>query len=1237
MEGYPYRAGSSVVRDAPHRREGISQELRQTTRHAKPRLSRTLLAASIIISLLVTRHAAATDVNVPGGTNLNTLVPANGDTWNLLGTGVYLSNGTNASFAKALPPGTPGLTINGNGNAVVLSDGAAHYANFSGGATTLNLSNVGFSGGKASTGGVINTTGALTLGIAGSVTLANNTATAANFDGGALHSNGSIAIIGNLGSLSLVANSATGTASAGAVSSGTGGTTGDTTITGTFTTISIASNTAGSGAGAIHAFGNIGMSAAVYGPLSITSNTASGGAGGAFQAYGSTGITMDGGYGGIIISGNTAATVGGAFYAQNGAISLNNTNPYGNLSISSNRAGTYGGALETAAAGQSISIKGSYSAIGITDNHANVGTGGGGALAAAQDVVIDTTTSGSMDISRNTTGGDGGALLARLGSITIGGTYAGVTVDSNQAARNGGAFDANQNITLGAGIVGSLDITNNQAKAAGGALYARGNVAVTPLGGVINILGNAAATNGGAIDGGAGVTLNSSGMSAISGNTAGGQGGAIWSGGSVAVTSTSSELAFTGNTAGGLGGAIYVDPTALTLSATGGDISFSGNTQNSSGTPRANAIYIANVNSDTAFTLNAAEGQSITFYDPIQNDGTKGLVTVTKTGSGTVSFDGSNFPTVSDVTDRWSKVYANTEVQGGTFEVANGAAYGDRAADVGGNANSTFTVDAGAALQGGVFGAVVADQVNFQDGATLNLAGRQPDTRSVFGIDAANVNFTPGSVILFNTYLNDASEQNSDRLVLSRTTTSGTAAILVNNVGGPGGLTVGDGIQLVATINGALTNPDSFVLGGRVAAGAYEYNLERGGSVNGDDWFLRNTLPPSPPAPPVPPSPPAPPAPPSPPAPPGPPDPPVPPAPPYPPAPSPPSPPSPQLPDYRIEVPVDSAVPALVNQMGLAMLSNYHDRVGEDYAQLGEAGNEPADNNGLTPNSGWGRVFGTSGSAGYGGGDATDHFNHFMSNGPSYDFNLYGFQTGLDLYRTDDDGDRDIAGVSFGADRVNSDIRSIYDGTKAGDVSMDGYTLGGYWTRTGPTGWYVDSVLQLSRYDSIHASSVEGQQLGTAGWGFDASVEGGYPFTLNDQWKLEPQGQVIYQRISLNDGHDDYGQISYNGSNALYGRLGLRLLDGWKLDNGYPITAWARVNVWGVMGPTPQTTFAGLDGLDAIAFKTTLGSAWWQAQLGVSGRVSTRVSLFGSLDYDRPLTSANGHTIGGRIGVRFVW
>lgn len=1152
------------------------------------------------------------------------------------GAGLNAGNNVTTTGTTLISSNTAGS----NGGGVRAVSGNVGLATTSGDVTLTN--NAAGTSGTGNGGGVFaNGTGQVTLGnSAGLVTITGNragfnsagSAVNATSNGGGIYAAGTTTLIGS--ALTLSNNMAT--ARGGGIY-----TAGTATLTGTMITMS--NNTANLAGGGIYTPQTV----TVAGALTANGNSAfaPSATGGAIAANAGVTVTGD-----VAMDGNTAGFSGGAIFS-NGAVRLASTS--GNVSLTNNSAtsATNGGGGAVAASG-SVSLGNASSTVTLTGNSANYSagavysatsisvpgtltasnntTGLDGGVFASDEITVSNTTS----MQTNSAAGDGGAIWAYGGNVSLAASTGNVTLTHNTANGRGGAiFDYLGNVAIG-NTSGTVILSNNLAGTNGGGIYASQALSVT---GALTANSNSAlGGDGGAIYAAGGIDINASGSSSIGSNTATGQGGALWSGGNLSLTATNGDMAVTGNSAGGLGGAFYIDPNALTISATGGDITFSGNAQNTAGTPQANAIYIANVSGGSTVTLDAEAGHIITFYDPIQNDGTKGVVTVTKTGDGLVSFDGSNY---TNETDRWSQMYANTEVQAGTFEIANNAAYGSRAADVGGTVPSTFIVDTGTILQGGGESSLLADQVTLQNNATLNLAGRQPGVRAVFGINAANVNFTPGSVILFNTYLNDATVQNSDRLVLSRTTTSGTGTVLVNNIDGPGGLTVGDGIQLVATINGATTNADSFVLGGRVAAGAYEYTLERGGSVNGDDWFLRDTYV-APPAPPGPPAPPVPPAPPSPPAPPGPPDPPVPPAPPYPPAPAPtPSgePLPPALPDYRVEVPVDSAVPALANQIGLAMLSNYHDRGGEDYAQVGDDSNGPPDNNGARPSSGWGRIFGTNGSVGYGSGDVNDHFNNFMSNGPSYDFTLYGFQTGLDLYRTDDDGDRNIAGVSLGADRVSSDVRNIYDGTQAGRVSMDGYTLGSYWTRKGPSGWYVDGVIQISRYDSIHASSIEGQELDSSGSGIDLSLEGGYPFNLGNEWKLEPQGQVIYQHISLSGGHDSFGQITYYGGDELYGRLGLRLLHDWKLSNGYPITAWARVNVWGVMGPEAKTTFAGLDGLDAIAFGTSLGSAWWQAQLGLSGQVAARVSLFGSLDYDRPLSSANGHGIGGRIGVRWVW
>ena len=74
----------------------------------------------------------------------------------------------------------------------------------------------------------------------------------------------------------------------------------------------------------------------------------------------------------------------------------------------------------------------------------------------------------------------------------------------------------------------------------------------------------------------------------------------------------------------------------------------------------------------------------------------------------------------------------------------------------------------------------------------------------------------------------------------------GPTRISVNNVGGAGDLTVGDGILVVEGLNNVPTSavPRAFRLGAPAVAGPYENLLFRGGAGAGasDDWFLRDTI-----------------------------------------------------------------------------------------------------------------------------------------------------------------------------------------------------------------------------------------------------------------------------------------------------------------------------------------------------------------------------------------------------------
>ncbi|RWI89889.1 autotransporter outer membrane beta-barrel domain-containing protein [Mesorhizobium sp.] len=210
-------------------------------------------------------------------------------------------------------------------------------------------------------------------------------------------------------------------------------------------------------------------------------------------------------------------------------------------------------------------------------------------------------------------------------------------------------------------------------------------------------------------------------------------------------------------------------------------------------------------------------------------------------------------------------------------------------------------------------------------------------------------------------------------------------------------------------------------------------------------------------------------------------------------------------------------------------------------------------------------------------------------------------------------------------------------GGKAGTASMNGYSLGGYWTHTGLSGWYVDAVLHSTWYDGIRANSVLGESLRSKGWGGAASLEAGYPIKMSGGWTIEPQAQLIYQRVSLDDGADRFGMVDYKDADAVYGRLGGRLVKTWSTDDGWPITTWARANIWHSFGAQATTTFANLAGGNPVALNTDLGGTWGQIGLGASGQVTRNVSVLATADYNFALGSGRGQGIAGRAGLKVAW
>jgi outer membrane autotransporter protein len=554
--------------------------------------------------------------------------------------------------------------------------------------------------------------------------------------------------------------------------------------------------------------------------------------------------------------------------------------------------------------------------------------------------------------------------------------------------------------------------------------------------------------------------------------------------------------------------------------------------------------------------------------------------------------------------------------------------------------------------------------------ATLNNAGIidmtansavAGDTLTVYGNYVGN----NGQLLLHTTLGDDRSA--SDRLVVSQGAISGNTQLGISNLNGLGGLTQENGIEVVQAVNGATSTNDAFVLGNRVVAGAYRYQLFKGGLTAGTEnsWFLRSSVaavrsalsaaPPA--APPVvdPASPPV--------------TPPIIPTPTPTPTPAPvpvpePVPPVPVDPDepavepptlapvappaapvtpsaapavvspvpapltaplptasagaepiplYRLEVPIYSVFVPAAQIMAREALGTFHDRQG-DQRLLSDTNGAPA---------GWARLYGSDIRRDWAG-DASPHF----------DGSTKGYQVGHDLYVAPTDSGRvQRAGVFVGQSRLQGSVQGFaegFKGTRAGRMKINGDHFGAYWTLVDPGGWYLDAVAMGTRLGGSSRSD-QGIRLDTDGHGISLSLETGYPMAVSERWVVEPQAQVIHQRIDLDRQNDGISDVSFDAQDYWTSRVGARLKGRYLIDN-LPIEPYLRANVWHVLDGKDTVTYNGVDRI-----KTQHRSSSTDIGVGLIVGVAKGVSVYFAVDYAAQLDSNELAEASGSIGVRASW
>lgn len=489
-------------------------------------------------------------------------------------------------------------------------------------------------------------------------------------------------------------------------------------------------------------------------------------------------------------------------------------------------------------------------------------------------------------------------------------------------------------------------------------------------------------------------------------------------------------------------------------------------------------------------------------------------------------------------------------------------------------------------------------------------------------------NGSGGAIYLRTDLAGDGSP--SDRVAIDGNTTTidgpaqATGTTFLNITPGPnspGSYTAADGILVIDSTNGGTTADGAFTLVGEVRAGFIDYRLFRGGldGSNPDDWFLRSGFnggnggdsngngdsgngPITPPD---------------------------------------------ELPPEALPEDLPSVLPPGVypiigpeiatygvvqptsRLLGLATLATLHERIGDTLA-IGAPENDAAN----PVNSGWARGFGEQ---------INQHYRAFAD--PRTDGYLGGFQSGIDLLRGEWlPGHRDVAGIYFAYANANIDVTGLvtneavtnYALRKTGRLDLDAWSGGAYWTHYGPTGWYLDAVVQATAYEG--SASTTSASLSTNGAGFASSLEAGYPIpvpALGPGFVLEPQAQIVWQHVSFDDDNDGLGDVTLGSTSGASGRLGLR--GRWTIisDGGQLWQPYVRANLWHDWGTRATTTFSSIDRVPLLKEGTRV-----DLSAGVTTRINTRLNFYAQAGYQFAVGDTDGHEregVRGDFGLRYTW
>lgn len=252
-----------------------------------------------------------------------------------------------------------------------------------------------------------------------------------------------------------------------------------------------------------------------------------------------------------------------------------------------------------------------------------------------------------------------------------------------------------------------------------------------------------------------------------------------------------------------------------------------------------------------------------------------------------------------------------------------------------------------------------------------------------------------------------------------------------------------------------------------------------------------------------------------------------------------------------------------------------------------------------------------------------------------YDFDLdySAVQLGGNLLHLQGERDSLRAGVAY--TRGNARIRpQAVDGYSSTSFDNDTFSLYATWLRD--SGFYVDGALSFDwhRGETDIARQKEVAKLKGNGWG--ASLESGYQWQLANGIRLEPQAQLMYLQLDMDDVVDrDNTRVSWGDYNQTIGRVGARLDRTWQDQAGQQYTPYLRTSYTRGWGGSATTRASANGSPDSVSFDSGKFGQMWDVGIGGTATLKSDVSLYAEADYRQEI-DGNG-TKGWRYNAGVRW